>query len=767
MRRVRIVRGWWLLGVAAVGGAVAAWWAGSLPAVAGSAVIALAAAVEGVLSRRGTQVLEEAAGRSLEMRHKLLRDRWGRLPRMREVTDLLSIGVHRAGHSDSRADPEFVRRDMSGALESALAKHPFVIVVGESTAGKSRAAFEAARVMLPDYRLILPDPDDRTSLRAAVAAAERERRCVIWLDDLERYLGADGLTAHVVRKVLSGHGTGSCVIVGTIRAQERALFGGILADDDGSLAAGDQRAGRRVLDLAKEVRLDRRWSTAEIERARAVRGDRRIADAVDHADRYGIAEYLAAGPQLLAAWRDAWAPEGGHARGAALVAAAVDGQRAGWRRPLPLGLLQELHEHYLSARGGMMLRPEPWADALAWAVTPLYATSSLLLPSERDSDAVLAFDYLPDAVDADPAITAIPAETWSLLITAADPATCVDIGWEADLHHCRQIAATAFRKAIDGGVIAGAPGLATILGVAGDTDDAAEVLRSAIDSATADTDPAVLVELRDALSWWMGQSGDYAEALQLATASHDTLQRLYGREHEATLFSAIGVAKWTGQSGHPADALKQAKEVYARCLRSLGPDHRATLNSRFEIALLTGVIGDADEAERFWTDLDADATRVLGDLDRFTNDARWNLARIMLENGNVASALRLLDSVVDGRAGMFGVDHPWTLVGRLEFAGETGEAGQAATALTLARSVTTDCRRIMGSHHILTLSGRFQVALWSALSGQGAEATALFTALLNDAETELGQDHQLVQACRAWLSGTTDQHIHYYLPPTW
>jgi hypothetical protein len=762
-----MARGWWLLGVAAAGGAAAAWWAGSLPAVAGSAVIALAAAVAGVLSRRGTQVLEEAAGRSLEMRHKLLRDRWGRLPRVREVTDLLSVGVHRAARSDSGGDPEFVRRDVSGALESAMARHPFVIVVGESTAGKSRVAFEAVRVVLPGYRLILPDPDDRTSLRAAVAAAEQERRCVIWLDDLERYLGADGLTAHVVRKVLSSREAGSCVIVGTIRAQERARFGGMPAEDDGSLAAGDQRAGRRVLDLAEEVRLDRRWTAAEIGRARTAGGDRRIADAIGHADRYGIAEFLAAGPQLLAAWRDAWAPEGGHARGAALVAAAVDAQRAGWRRPLPLWLLQELHEPYLSARGGMMLRPEPWADALAWALTPLYATSSLLLPSGRDSDAALAFDYLPDAVDADPAIRAIPAQTWSLLITAADPATCVDIGWEAELRHCRQIAATAFRKAIDGGVITGAAGLASILGTAGDTDDAAEVLRSAIDSATADADPAELAELQDALSWWKGQSGDYAEALQLATASHDTLQHLYGREHQATLYSAIGVARWTGHSGHPADALQQAQQVYARCQRSLGPDHRATLGSRFEIALWTGAAGDTDEAERLWTELDADATRVLGDLDRFTNDARWNLAGTVLKNGKIASGLRLLDSVVNGRARMLGADHPWTLVGRLQLAGETGEAGQAATALTLARSVTTDCRRTLGSDHILTLSGRFQDALWRALSGQATEATALFTALLNDAETVLGHDHQLVQSCRKRLSGTTDQLVHYYLPPIW
>lgn len=47
--------------------------------------------------------------------------------------------------------PPFVRRDRSDDLEDALRSGGFVLVVGESTAGKTRAAFEAMRVCLSDH----------------------------------------------------------------------------------------------------------------------------------------------------------------------------------------------------------------------------------------------------------------------------------------------------------------------------------------------------------------------------------------------------------------------------------------------------------------------------------------------------------------------------------------------------------------------------------------------------------------------------------------
>jgi hypothetical protein len=152
------------------------------------------------------------------------------------------------------------------------------------------------------------------------------------------------------------------------------------------------REQREVLDRATEIRIDRTWSTAEVERARAFADDPRVAAALEHCDQFGLAEYLAAGPKLLAAWEDGWAPST-HPRGAAIVAAAVDARRAGFYRGLTPAALRILHEPYLRQRGGARLRPESWEQALAWATRAVYATTGLLMPEGPDH--YVAFDYAP------------------------------------------------------------------------------------------------------------------------------------------------------------------------------------------------------------------------------------------------------------------------------------------------------------------------------------------------------------------------------------
>ena len=645
MRMWKRVRGWWLLAIAAASGAAVAWITRSLPTVAGSALVAVAAAVAGVFSKRGSEALDEGARLSLEMREKLLRDSHGRLPRVRDITDPVSVGVHRTAagtteEAESTTVPPFICRDKIGDLEEALSNHSFVVIVGESTAGKSRAAFQAVRTCLPDRWFVQPDPDDRSSLLAAKTAAVQQGHCVVWLDDLERYLGAGGLTAHSLRQII--HAGRDVVVVGTIRAHESARYGGL--NDDGD-AVDKRQAGRGVLELAHEIRLERRWSDMEIDRARTVT-DGRIADAIAHADRYGVAEFLAAGPQLLAAALDAWAPEGRHTRGAALVAAAIDARRAGWHRPLSVGLLQELHEHYLQARGGAMLRPEPWDAAVAWATTPLYATRSLLIPDDRYEDCYHVFDYLPDAVDAASRSLPILEQTWTALITAAAGPACVDIGWEAYRRRRWLTADDAFQKAMDNGVALGAIGLAARLGSTYQMQQAADLLRTVLSSAPAETDPAELLEIRSALSWWTGASGNAQEALETIEDVWRDSRRIYGDEHEFSLPAALAVARWTGHVGQTDEALRIALEAQKGCIQALGPDHIVTLKSRFEVAAWSGDDGNRAEAIHLWRELDIDTARVAGEFNWLTNDVRWNLADLTIANGDIPEGLRLLDSVI-------------------------------------------------------------------------------------------------------------------------
>jgi hypothetical protein len=767
MAASRKVRGWWLVfGTAAV--AAAATSLGRfLPGVLGSATVAAVAAVCAVWSNQGSQLIGRDAEQTLAAREKLFHDARGRLPAVRDVTDVIAIGVHPttpAGDTASvrsRVTP-FVRRDRSDDIETALRTHPFVLIVGDSTAGKTRAAFEAAATVLPDYAFISPDPSDRTSVSVALAAAERRRPALLWLDDLERYLGAGGLTAHTLRTLITPSARPRIVLLATIRAQERARYGGSPTPD----SRGDQRSGQDVLTLAHEVRLDRRWTSGEVQRAEAWRADARISKAIDSSGRYGIAERLAAGPELMAAWQDAWAPEGRHTRGAALVAAAVDAYRAGWHGPLPATVLQRLHEHYLQARGGIALRPEPWPDAVAWATTPLYATSSLLAPANPPVDMLLAFDYLPDALDAEWRRHPIPPEAWTALITEADPQTCEMIGWNA-IHHTQfDVARTAFQKALDGGVLIAATGLANLLGDALQPGEACQVLREVLSTAPPNTDPHVLIELRLSLAWFTGQSGHHQEALEASEAARRQAEQLLGSDDKLTLRILASEARWVGQTGDPARALQIALDVQARWARLTAPHQDISLSIRFEVAVWTAENGQAALAYQLWTELDQDAVKVLGQDTSFATSVRWNRSAAAESRGDLALAIQLLADVIEGWTRVFGAGHPRTFLVRLQHAGLHGWTGQAEQAFALASGIVTDAAGALGPDHELRLAARHQQALWTYAVGRRDEARTRLAEVLADCRQALGPDHPLTEHCATHLA----DHGHpvwYYLPPTW
>jgi hypothetical protein len=756
MRRWSRLRAWWLLVIATAAGAAVAGLTRSLPATAGVALIAAVTAVTGVLSRRGTEALDDDRRSALDMRDKLLRDRRGRLPRVRDITDPVAVGVHRtAAASGEPALPAFVHRDQGDELEAALGAYPFVVIVGESTAGKSRLALEAVRARLPEHRFVLPDPDDRTSMLAARRAVAGREPCVVWLDDLERYLGAGGLTPHVLRQIAADNA--GAVVVATIRAKARARFA---APDDG--ADPGRYHGRDVFELAKEIRLDRRWSPAEIRRARAST-DERILTALESAGRFGIGEYLAAGPRLLAMAVHAWDPEGGHTRGAALVAAAVDARRAGWHGPLPSALLERLHSHYLSSRGGVLLRPEPWESALAWATTPVLAVSSLLVPDESRSGHYRVFDYLVDAEDSGPSALPVPEETWEILLADADAATCLDIGREADLRGRDDIARRAFGRALDGGVLLAAVPLADLIARSrawGDVRQAADLLRTTLAGARDGTGQAELLELRGALSWWTGASGNAEEALGSAREVWEEYRRSYGTDHEITLDAGLNVARWTGNTGDPGEAFRLSSDIRDKLARILGPDHPITMAARFEVAAWADHDGDTGLAIRLWRELDADAVRLFGEHDTRTNDIRWNLSGMLILDGDASGGIPLLESVVAGRAAIYGHEHPRTLAGRLQLAGETGRAGRRAVALAAAQDLTHDAERILGGDHEITFYARYQVALWTAET----DRAELFTGLLADSTRVMGPDHPVTERLR-W---SPDQGFDEYpLPASW
>ena len=134
-------------------------------ATAAAAVIVVFSAVA---QKRYQRLVQRRDEQELHIQEGCLVLADGRLPAVRDITDPVTLGVHRAAAlADTAPDgqamagaPAYVPRDIDGELRERLAAGGFVLLVGDSTAGKSRAAFEAVRGTLADHVLICPSGRD-------------------------------------------------------------------------------------------------------------------------------------------------------------------------------------------------------------------------------------------------------------------------------------------------------------------------------------------------------------------------------------------------------------------------------------------------------------------------------------------------------------------------------------------------------------------------------------------------------------------------------
>ena len=231
--------------IAAVPGAVGA----NHPAVIVIAAIGaagIAAALMPVIQQRATAFF---AGRD-DLR-RLLADechgvRNGVLPRVGDVPEPLLMGVHpsvAAAHDRDDQVPEYVARVADRQLRLAVRLGGFVLVVGDSAAGKTRSAYEAIHAELGDYQLLIPRRAGSLPMLAR-SGFQFPGEVVIWLNDLERYLGDDGLDRLLLERLLRGGPR--VVVLATLR---QAVYGAYLHGESGSLTFGGfARPAREVLE---------------------------------------------------------------------------------------------------------------------------------------------------------------------------------------------------------------------------------------------------------------------------------------------------------------------------------------------------------------------------------------------------------------------------------------------------------------------------------------------------------------------------------------
>lgn len=746
MRRIGLRHGWFFVGVAAALAAAAAvlarlWVPGALVSGAG----AVTAVMSGVWVARGTSVLQARDDRQRALGSAVWLAGDSRLPLVRDLGDAVALGVHPAaslkGVPRDRC-PAFVSRDISVQLRQALQHDRFVLLVGESTAGKSRAAFELMRAELPGYRLVQPSRRDLVEAAAEMAASTP--RSVLWLDDLERFLGSGGLTGTAMRGVLNAPG-GDRFVVATMRSEEYAKFSGRMTTALDGIGREALRQGWDVLRLATHVDVPRMWSRNEIARARSV-SDPRLADALGHASQFGVAEYLAAAPQLLAEWRDAWAPAM-HPRAAAMILAAVDARRAGVHRPLPMPVLRQLHEPYLRRRGGTCLRPETVKAAVNWATTPLYATSSLLMPA---NGGFLAFDYLIDALAKDP----IPSEAVDVLITFATPDEALDIGNIAWSWSLVDQAESAFRRAEAGGVFKGTLRRCYLIREdQGGCAAAVSFAKSAVERITAASGPdhPHTLEARDLVAWETGIGGDTETARQLLTALAADCERVLGAEHKETLGKRFGLAEMTGLAGERVMAAQQYEVLARDFSRLFGENDEMSLRCRGQVAFWVGEAGDPVRAVRLFRELLKDLTGPSRGSENEVFSTRCRLAMCLAQAGDYDAALFQWEALIPEAASQ-GRLRANALYVREEHAWCVGEAGDPERAVDLFCGLLADAEELQEPRSGILLGIRRALAWWIGEAGNPDEAVSRFRTLIRESADQRGHDDPQVIGLRHRLA---------------
>jgi tetratricopeptide (TPR) repeat protein len=653
--------------------------------------------------------------------------------------------------------PPYIPRDLDGELRERLAAGGFVLLVGDAAAGKTRMVVEAIQATLPDHTLIAPV--EVADIRAAINQAADSRCSVLWLDDLQRFLGPGGITAADVGWLLDGSGHHR-VIAATIRAAEQVRLTAELRADDRT--GHGPREVRAVLDRAQQVRIARLFTTSEMERCAARDWDPRIAEANRHADRYGIAEYIAAGPALLRDWEDARnSSTGAHARGAAIVTAAIDIRRAGYLSPIPRDLLDQVHEHYLADAEHAGKSREPLAEAWTWATAQRSATTGLLNPVGKHR--VTVFGYLTDTVQRragpldkvlEPVVRsalacASAADAVSLARTAHNQARC-QLAADAWRIACRRLASDPGVGQEHPDTLASRHDLALALRDLGRLEEAEAEHRAVLEirqRALGPGHPGTLAS-RDGLAQVLRDLGRLDEAAAEHRAILEVRRRVLEPDHPDTIASRSNLALVLGAAGRLDDAEAQHRAVLEIRQRVLGPDHSDTIASRNSLALVLGAAGRLDEAEAEHRAVLETTQRMLGPRHLSTLGSRNNLAGVLRDMGRLAEAEAEIRSVLAARQLALGPDHPDTLTSRNNLVRVLCDMGWLDEAEAEIRAVLAIRLRVLGPDHPSTLASRNTLAGVLHERGRLDEAESEVRAVLAVMLRVLGPHHPDTLASR-------------------
>jgi Trypsin-like peptidase domain len=465
----------------------------------------------------------------------------------------LALGVHKAidvGATDLPELPEYVPRAHDARLQQIVEDvgqaSKMVVLVGESSTGKTRALWEALLQLPPQWRLWRPV--DARALNVHLSAGDISPRTVLWLDDAHNYLDrqlsdlAEDNAARLRERVSEGEGP--VLVLATLWPVNWQQL-----TAEPLVGQGARAQATKLLENTTYIQVPSFFEGDGLATINAAAGrDPRISLALQHATPGRITQYLAGALKLRE--RYATAP----AEGRAVIEAAMDARRLGHENRLPEAFLVDAAAGYISDETWYQLIDGWPAQVLRglcadWRGLPGPLARIRPRPGEPASNG--QFYRLADVLEEEGARKrhhiAPPGQFW---IAAAHHSGRDDlemIGSAAESRGRYRDAATLYLRAAAAGHTSGLESLAKRRQHAGDQAESEQLLRLAADfgSASAAED---LVELRE-------RAGAYAEAEWLAARTAEAgstgalVKLMESREAAGKYADAERLAVLAGEAG--------------------------------------------------------------------------------------------------------------------------------------------------------------------------------------------------------------------------
>jgi hypothetical protein len=348
--------------------------------------------------------------------------------------DPVDLGVHKVVGGGPL--PQYVLRPhdelLWAVLDPAVAGSRLVVMKGESSTGKSRAAYRAVIGRLGKWRLYYPQTTGELGklLEAGIAA-----HSVLWLGELHHYAGNSDWPDVLTRlmDLLAAHR--QIVVITAVWPDDWRAWADS-ARKDGTVGVTG-RVLARLPELAWKmpaevdpcrggvIEVPEQFTGDEIARA-AEDGEPVLADAVAAAHAAGspgrITQYLAGVPDLL----EQYGGVGGSPYGQAVITAAIDAARLGHVGPIPANLLRDAAPGYLTDDQRAAGIANWWEEALRYATEKLKGAIMAISPIPPEKGmGVIGYrpaDYLEQHGRRQRAEIIPPASFWAAACRHASPA---------------------------------------------------------------------------------------------------------------------------------------------------------------------------------------------------------------------------------------------------------------------------------------------------------------------------------------------------------